>query len=159
MSKRTPFTLVFIALITACGVDDPKETTSSTSQGIGDPYCWDEWGDPIFDDGYDDFFVEIDSCYYWEDPGGGGGGGETSCSWPTSYSSWDAGYGPDGASACQNARDNARDDSREQCLHSAYVCTPHPGTTTVISVGTPYVTDSGYGCHAEASTPCTYTWW
>jgi hypothetical protein len=159
MSKHTPFILVFTALITACGVDDPKsETTSSTSQGIGDPYCWDEWGDPIFYDEFEVGIETIDDCYTWEDPGGGGGG-ETSCSWPTTYYGYDAGYGSDGASACQNARDNARDDSRNQCLTSAHICTAHADTTQVISVGAPYVIDSGWACQAEASTQCSYTWW
>jgi len=162
MSKHILSICVFTALITACGVDANPETSSQSQASFGDPYCWDQWGDPIYLDDYNIVLEGTGDCYYWEDPGGGGGsggGGETSCAWPTSYDAWDAGYGSDAASACQNARDNARDDSRNQCLTSAHVCTAHAGTTSVISVGPAYFTDSGYGCHAEASTPCTYTWW
>jgi hypothetical protein len=158
MSKHTFFILVFTALITACGVDDPKsETTSSTSQGIGDPYCWDEWGEPIYLDEFEVGIETINDCYTWEDPGGGGGG-QTSCSDPVIYDGNGTATGTDQGQAWQAAYNRAETNAKNRCLSSAIICRPDAWNTDVLSVDC-HETVPNWTCYAYAQTRCEYTWW
>ena len=162
MSKHTLCLLVFTALITACGVDTQPDTSSQSQALLGEPYCWDQWGDPIYLDDFNIVLEGTDDCYSYDDPwgggGGGGGGGETSCSQPVIYDATGTGTGADEQTAWQAASDNAQANARNRCLNSAWICTPHADSTSSWTSGC-HATSTGYQCTSYAQTHCSYTYW
>jgi len=156
MTKSTRIAIVLLAsiIVPACALDEPPPT-STTSQSLIEPVCFDVFGDPI----YDDWGGECDPD---DDPwgGGGGGGGGGGACWPsTTYRHESCSISADPGTASASAQANASSVAESACLQSATFCIANAGPATY-NTNCSTLTNGNTSCCSTASVSCSYsfTW-
>jgi hypothetical protein len=152
-STRIAIVLLASLIIPACAVDEPPPT-STKSQSLIEPLCYDDFGDPV----YDDWDGECDSN---GDPwGGGGDGGGGGACWPsTTIQRQSCAIDADVGIASASAQASASSAAETACLQSATFCIANPGPATYNThCGT--TTNGNTSCCSTASVSCSYsfTW-
>jgi hypothetical protein len=153
MKQSTRIAIVFLAsFIPACALDDPKPPpTSTASQSLIEPVCFDDWGDPVYDD--DDGQCDPDDPW----GGGGGGGGGGGWCWPSRTISHEScAQSADPGTANASAQASASTAAEYACYDSSTFCIANPGPATYNThCGT--LTNGTTSCCSTASVTCSYS--